>query len=109
PRPARRRRTPGLLDAAGPPACSTPPDPRPARRRRTPGLLDAAGRPRSVAPALAGAADGRAGACGCAVARDGAADAEKNAPKPHLREMWCIPPQQPAAFVFRMEDVPEVY
>ena len=29
--------------------------------------------------------------------------------KPHLRKMWCIPPQQSAEFVCNMEDVLEVY
>ena len=33
----------------------------------------------------------------------------KNALKPHLRKMWCIPPKQSAEFVFHMEDVLEVY
>ena len=34
---------------------------------------------------------------------------KKNALKPHLRRMWCIPPQRSAEFVFHMEDVLEVY
>ena len=33
----------------------------------------------------------------------------KNEIKPHLRKMWCIPPQQSAAFVYHMEYVLEVY
>jgi hypothetical protein len=40
---------------------------------------------------------------------DGAADAEKNAIKPWLKEQWCIPPESDAAFVCAMEDVLEVY
>ena len=34
---------------------------------------------------------------------------KKNALKPHLRRMWCIPPQHSAGFVFHMEDVLAVY
>src|ERR687893_436502 len=34
---------------------------------------------------------------------------KKNALKPHLRRMWCIPPRHSAAFVFHMEDVLAVY
>lgn len=33
----------------------------------------------------------------------------KNRLKPHLREQWVIPPKANAEFVFRMEDVLEVY
>ena len=29
--------------------------------------------------------------------------------KPHLRKMWCIPPEQSGEFVYHMEDVLEVY
>ncbi|HEX6508326.1 MAG TPA: IS630 family transposase [Chloroflexota bacterium] len=29
--------------------------------------------------------------------------------KPHLKEQWCIPPKQSAAFVWHMEDVLDVY
>ena len=29
--------------------------------------------------------------------------------KPHLREQWCIPPKENACFVWRMEDVLDVY
>ena len=35
--------------------------------------------------------------------------AQKNELRPHLRKMWCIPPQQSAEFVCQMEDVLEVY
>jgi hypothetical protein len=72
-------------------ACSTP---------RGAGPLDA------TAP---GRADGRTSARRHALARDGAADAQKNELKPHLRRMWCIPPQHSAAFVAHMEDVLAVY
>ncbi|SFL39087.1 hypothetical protein [Methylorubrum salsuginis] len=34
---------------------------------------------------------------------------EKNRLKPHLRKMWCIPPEQSAAFVSHMEDGLDVY
>jgi hypothetical protein len=29
--------------------------------------------------------------------------------KPHLKEMWCIPPKQSGEFVYHMEDVLDVY
>src|ERR1700733_5027488 len=41
--------------------------------------------------------------------RDDSADAQKNELKPHLVKMWCIPPKANAEFVWRMEDVLEVY
>ncbi len=34
---------------------------------------------------------------------------KKNALKPHLRKMWCIPDKPSAEFVYHMEDVLEVY
>ena len=34
---------------------------------------------------------------------------KKNELKPHLKERWCIPPEQNAAFVAQMEDVLDVY
>jgi DDE superfamily endonuclease len=34
---------------------------------------------------------------------------KKNALRPHLRRMWCIPPKHSAEFVYHMEDVLEVY
>ena len=40
---------------------------------------------------------------------DGAADSEKTALKPHLRRQWCIAPQATGDFVWRREDVLEVY
>lgn len=43
------------------------------------------------------------------MSRNGAADAQKNELKPHLVKMWCIPPKANAEFVWRMEDVLEVY
>jgi hypothetical protein len=41
--------------------------------------------------------------------RNRAADAEKNALKPWLKEQWCIPPESDADFVCAMEDVLDVY
>src|SRR5215203_5995013 len=40
---------------------------------------------------------------------DGQEDSQKNTLKPHLKRQWSIPPQQNAEFVWRMEDVLEVY
>ena len=37
----------------------------------------------------------------------GGEDIKKNEYKPHLKKMWCIPPDQNAAFVAAMEDVLE--
>ncbi|HEX6507679.1 MAG TPA: IS630 family transposase [Chloroflexota bacterium] len=34
---------------------------------------------------------------------------DKNDLKPHLKQQWCIPPKQNAEFVWRMEDVLDVY
>jgi len=34
---------------------------------------------------------------------------KKNELKPHLKQMWCIPPKQNADFVAHMEDVLDVY
>jgi len=34
---------------------------------------------------------------------------KKNEIKPHLRKMWCIPPEHNAEFVCAMENVLEVY
>ena len=36
-------------------------------------------------------------------------DSEKNELKPHLKKQWSIPPKANAEFVWRMEDVLEVY
>lgn len=35
--------------------------------------------------------------------------AQRDRLKPHLKEQWCIPPQQSAAFVWHLEDVLAVY
>ena len=59
------------------------------------GLLHATRRARALDAAPAGRTHGRAAARRHALARDRATDTEKkNALKPHLRKMWCIPPKQ---------------
>ncbi len=65
---------------------------------------------------------GRGGACGCwpggwwrcTTSSTGfrtrrSADAQKNELKPWLKAQWCIPPKQSGEFVWRMEDVLDVY
>ena len=47
--------------------------------------------------------------CPNSATRRYARGSKNNALKPHLRRMWCIPPQHSAAFVFHREDVLEVY
>ena len=39
----------------------------------------------------------------------GGENIKKNELKPHLKKMWCIPPDQNSAFVAAMEDVLELY
>src|SRR4029453_9243553 len=70
------------------------------RPTRGPQALDvaAAGRP------AGGTAGGRVG-----VVRDGPPGLEANQLKPWLTQRWCIPPEQDAEFVWRMEDVLGVY
>jgi hypothetical protein len=41
--------------------------------------------------------------------RVGPAHSQKSAIKPWLKGQWSIPPKQDASFVWRMEDVLEVY
>lgn len=41
--------------------------------------------------------------------RNDSPNAQKNALKPWLKKMWCIPPREDARFVAAMEDVLEVY
>ena len=53
--------------------------------------------------------DGGVGLCGADQPRNGAKNAEKNELKPWLKQCWCIPAEASAAFVWRMEDVLEVY
>src|SRR6266498_1934745 len=60
-------------------------------------------RPTRGAQALDAAA-GRVG-----VVRDGPPGLKANRLKPWLTQRWCMPPEQDAEFVWRMEDVLEVY
>ena len=71
----------------------------------------AARRPRAAAldVAAAGRSAGRAGGRRVGLVRDGAAGLEENQLKPWLTQHWCIPPEHDAEFVWRMEDVLEVY
>ena len=41
--------------------------------------------------------------------RDGPKDAQKNELRPHLVKGWVIPPEQSARFVWRMEEVLDLY
>jgi hypothetical protein len=41
--------------------------------------------------------------------RDGEARFEKTKLKPHLRQQWCIPPEEDGAFVAAMEDILDLY
>lgn len=41
--------------------------------------------------------------------RVGAPHTQKNKLSPHLKQQWCIPPEQNAEFVWHMEDVLDVY
>ena len=56
-----------------------------------------------------GRPDGRAGPCRGRLLRDRPAHAQKNALKPHLKRQWVIPPPKNAAFVWRMEEVLDLY
>jgi len=66
--------------------------------------------PRVYAHKLDGEQEARLIALACsAPSRRCARRSKKNVLKPHLRRMWCIPPQYSAEFVWHMEDVLEVY
>jgi len=52
---------------------------------------------------------GGAGSGGCRQPRDGTAGAKKNDIRPWIIEVWCLPPEANAAFVWRMEDVITTY
>src|SRR5258705_10493103 len=91
----------GVVAQAGQMAGSSP---------HRPGMLQAADWSGPLEPALARRQAGRAGDCrGRRLVSDRAPPAEKNALKPHLRRQWCIPPEANGDFVWRMEDVLEVY
>ena len=47
--------------------------------------------------------------CWLNLAHSNRKNTKKNEFKPHLRKMWCIPPDQNASFVAAMEDILEVY
>src|SRR5690606_28915847 len=82
-------------------------------RRRGPSgrsdLPEAAGRSEPVDAETAGRPHGRTGICGAGLVSDRASDAKKNELKPWLSKQWCIPPRASAEFVWKMEDVLEVY
>lgn len=59
--------------------------------------------------ASSGGSDGCVGIRGRGVEGYGIAGAEKNELKPWLSKQWCIPPKANAEFVWKMEDVLEVY
>ena len=59
--------------------------------------------------AAAGRPDGDPRDCRSDRQGNGAADAEKNARKPWLKEQWVLPKEGNADFVCAMEDVLEVY
>jgi hypothetical protein len=56
-----------------------------------------------------GRPDGGARARGYALPRDRSPHAQKNRLKPHLKRQWVIPPRKSAAFVWRMEEVLDLY
>ena len=59
--------------------------------------------------ALTGRQDGSVGVRRRDFVPDGASDAQKNEIKPWLSKQWCIPPKANAEFVWKMEDVLELY
>ena len=63
----------------------------------------------AVESAAAGRSTGGFGDRRVGLPRDGPAVSEKNDVKPWLKEHWCIPPQEDAAFVADMERVLDVY
>src|SRR5215208_6968460 len=66
-------------------------------------------RPQALDVAAAGRPAGGAAGGGVGVVRDGPPGFEANRLKPWLTQRWCIPPEQDAEFVWRMEDVLGVY
>src|SRR5215204_4147096 len=66
-------------------------------------------RPQALDAAAAGRPAGGAAGGGVGVVRDGPPGLEANRLKPWLTQRWCIPPEQDAEFVWRMEDVLAVY
>jgi hypothetical protein len=72
-------------------------------------LLGAARGPRELDVEAFGRAHGRARARGGALLRDREEDAQKNCLRPHFVKEWVIPPRESAAFVWRMEEVLDLY
>ncbi len=56
-----------------------------------------------------GRPDGRTRARGYDLLQDRSPNTQKNKLKPHLKRQWVIPPTKSAAFVWRMEEVLELY
>ena len=46
---------------------------------------------------------------GANVLRDRQTHTQKNSLKPHLKRQWVIPPRKSAAFVWRMEQILDLY
>src|SRR5664279_679225 len=67
------------------------------------------GRSQPLDLAVAGGPDGPPGIRGHGIERHRIARAQKNELKPWLSKQWCIPPKANAEFVWKMEDVLEVY
>ena len=72
-------------------------------------LQRAAGRPGPLVAAPAGGPAGGAGDRRGGLVPDRAPRAQKNELKPWLKQQWCIPPHANGEFVWRMEDVLDVY
>src|SRR5215213_8168645 len=68
-------------------------------------LQRATGGPQALDVAAAGRPAGGAGGGRVGVVRDGPPGLAANRLKPWLTQRWCIPPEQDAEFVWRMEDV----
>ena len=73
------------------------------------GVQPGSGRSQSVDRAIVGGSHGGLGVRGRRLQRHRGADAKKNELKPWLKKAWCIPPKANAEFVWKMEDVLEVY
>src|SRR5215212_4437954 len=58
---------------------------------------------------VVGRSDGRTRTRGHGLPRDHKAHTQKNCLKPHLKRQWVIPPRKSAAFVWRMEEVLDLY
>src|SRR3712207_3783959 len=56
-----------------------------------------------------GRSDGGVGIRRVSLLRTRSPHAQKNCLKPHLKKQWVIPPTKSAAFVWRMEEVLDLY